>query len=78
MKKQKNGANPLFFSKMQSFGSFYLIELVFNQISLLARFARLNIKNSQANAFLPYTLLLSKENIRASYVINVIFACYQI
>lgn len=69
---------PSFFSKMQSFGSFYLIELVFNQISLLARFARLNIKNSQANAFLPYTLLLSKENIRASYVINVIFACYQI
>ena len=67
-----------FFPKGKVLQVFTLIELVFNQISLLARFARLNIKNSQANAFLLYTLLLSKENIRASYVINVIFACYQI
>ena len=51
-----------------------LIELIFNQISLLARFARLNIKNPQANAFSPYDLLSSKENIRASHVINEIWS----
>lgn len=54
---------------------FTSIELVTNPMSLLARCAKLNMKNSQANPFLPYILVLSKENIMASYVINVIFAC---
>lgn len=62
---------PFFFTKMHVF----TLLVKFNQqISVLARFARLNIKSSQANAFFSHTFLLSEENIRASYVINVIFA----
>lgn len=69
--KNQKSRTPLF-SKMPVFTS---IELVTNPMSLLARCAKLNMKNSQANPFLPYILVLSKENIMASYVINVIFAC---
>lgn len=74
-KKENSRESFLFFFFFTKIYIFTLVELQFHQwISVLARFTRPNIKNSPANAFFSYSVLSSEENIRASYVINVLFA----